>query len=164
MYYNIRWIVPVWKYWISLRYLQHRSRYKKRGKHGVTTLTWINFFGKWSFNLSSKKEPIPLPVPPAIEWHNTKPMNISTSVSLITIDCFDSRNLPMNHFHLPLYLSFPLHDLHAQNLAYVQMPNYYLWKQLSYIRRLHVGIISYNLLHRHLWQWRSSLGYINLDM
>lgn len=44
---------------------------------GNTLYVWIIFFGKWSDNRSMMYEPIPDPVPPAIEWHSTNPSRLS---------------------------------------------------------------------------------------
>ena len=44
---------------------------------GKTEYVWISFFGKWSFSRSSRNEPIPEPVPPAIEWQTRKPSSDS---------------------------------------------------------------------------------------
>lgn len=40
---------------------------------GKTLYVSINFFGNLSARDSSINEPIPEPVPPAIEWHKTNP-------------------------------------------------------------------------------------------
>ena len=55
---------------------------------GKTEYVWISFFGKWSFSRSSRNEPIPEPVPPAIEWQTRKPSSDSepsASRSIISI-------------------------------------------------------------------------------
>ena len=40
---------------------------------GKTEYVWINFFGNLSFSRSSRNDPKPEPVPPAIEWSIMKP-------------------------------------------------------------------------------------------
>ena len=59
---------------------------------GNTEYVWISFLGKWSFSCSSRYDPIPDPVPPAIECASTNPsseseLSASRSIMSISVSC-----------------------------------------------------------------------------
>jgi hypothetical protein len=55
---------------------------------GNTEYVWIIFLGNLSFKRSNKYEPVPLPVPPAIEWINKNPFFFIIFIIIIDIIYF----------------------------------------------------------------------------
>jgi hypothetical protein len=52
---------------------------------GKTLYVYISFLGNLSFNLSSRNDPKPDPVPPAVEWVMTKPSRESEPSASLSI-------------------------------------------------------------------------------
>lgn len=59
------------KLWIFIQFYLISSWF------GNTLYVWINFLGNRSDSRSMIYDPMPDPVPPAIEWHKTKPSKLS---------------------------------------------------------------------------------------
>ena len=75
---------------------------------GKTEYVWISFFGKWSLIASSIREPMPEPVPPAIECVMMKPSRLSEpSASRSIMSMISSCTCPPMSYPLAQLLPAP---------------------------------------------------------